>query len=140
MTLGSRLGDPGINPKIAVVRLVRAAARRVACLLVKVDIVRGHLDALLLASLEGGPLHGYAIIEALQARSGGVLDLPTGSVYPALRRLERAHYVSGRWGMVGGRRRRTYQLTRAGRQALARERADWTRFTSAIGGVLGERA
>ena len=103
----------------------------------KVDIVRGHLDALLLATLEEGPLHGYGIIEALQARSGGVLDLPTGSVYPALRRLERARYLSGRWDIVGGRRRRTYQLTRAGRQALARERTDWSRFTTAIGGVLG---
>jgi PadR family transcriptional regulator, regulatory protein PadR len=136
MTLDSRLGDPGFGPSLTVVHLTRGHAARVACLPVKVDIVRGHLDALLLASLEDGPLHGYAIIEALQARSGGVLDLPTGSVYPALRRLERARYVSGRWGMVGGRRRRTYQLTRAGRQALARERADWTRFTSAIGGVL----
>jgi PadR family transcriptional regulator, regulatory protein PadR len=104
---------------------------------VKVDIVRGHLDALLLAALEDGPLHGYAIIEALQQRSGGVLDLPTGSVYPALRRLERARYVTGKWSIVGGRRRRTYQLTRAGKQALARERADWRRFTSAIGEVLG---
>ncbi|GAA2756725.1 helix-turn-helix transcriptional regulator [Actinopolymorpha rutila] len=104
----------------------------------KADIVRGHLDALLLATLADGPLHGYAIIEALQARSGGVLDLPTGSVYPALRRLERARYISGQWSIVGGRRRRTYQLTRAGRQELARERADWSRFTTAIGGVLGE--
>jgi PadR family transcriptional regulator PadR len=103
---------------------------------VKADIVRGHLDALLLATLEDGPLHGYAIIEALQDRSGGVLDLPTGSVYPALRRLERARFVTGHWSIVGGRRRRTYQLTRAGRQELVRERADWSRFTSAIGGVL----
>ena len=106
----------------------------------KVDIVRGHLDALLLATLEDGPLHGYAIIGALQARSGGVLDLPTGSVYPALRRLERARYLSGKWSQVGGRRRRTYQLTRAGRQALARERADWGRFTQTIGGVLRSEA
>lgn len=104
---------------------------------VKPDIVRGHLDALLLATLENGPLHGYAIIEALQERSGGVLDLPTGSVYPALRRLERAKYISGKWSVVGGRRRRTYQLTRAGRRALAGERAEWVRFTSAIGSVLG---
>lgn len=103
----------------------------------KSDIVRGHLDALLLAALEDGPRHGYAIIEALQARSGGVLDVPTGTVYPALRRLERARWVSGSWSVVGGRRRRTYQLTRAGRQELARERAEWARFTTAIGGVLG---
>lgn len=103
----------------------------------KTDIVRGHLDALLLAALEGGPLHGYAIIEVLQARSGGVLDLPTGSVYPALRRLERARYLSGKWSTVDGRRRRTYQLTRSGKQALARERSEWQRFTGAVGDVLG---
>lgn len=111
---------------------------QVASLLVKPDIVRGHLDALLLAALEDGPLHGYAIIEALQTRSGGVLDLPTGSVYPALRRLERARYVTGKWSSVAGRRRRTYQLTRAGRHALARERSEWQRFTSVVGDVLGE--
>lgn len=103
---------------------------------VKADLVRGHLDALLLATLDDGPLHGYAIIEALESRSGGVLDIPTGSVYPALRRLERANYVTGSWSVVGGRRRRTYQLTRAGRQALARERSNWQRFTTAIGTVL----
>ena len=54
------------------------------------DRVKGHLDALLLAVLEPAPLHGYAVIEALQRRSGGSLDLPTGTVYPALRRLEEA--------------------------------------------------
>jgi DNA-binding PadR family transcriptional regulator len=104
---------------------------------VKPDIVRGHLDGLILAALEDGPLHGYAIIESLQERSGGVLDLPTGSVYPALRRLERARFISGKWSIVGGRRRRTYQLTRGGKQALASERADWSRFTDAVGNALG---
>lgn len=103
----------------------------------KTDIVRGHLDGLLLATLEQGPLHGYAIIEALHRRSDGALDLPAGSVYPALRRLERARYLSGSWEVVGGRRRRTYRLTRAGRQMLARERAEWQRFTAAIGSLLG---
>ena len=56
----------------------------------KAQALHGHLDALLLAVLEEGALHGYAIIEALRARSGGSLDLPTGTIYPALRRLERA--------------------------------------------------
>jgi DNA-binding PadR family transcriptional regulator len=54
------------------------------------DALRGHMDALLLSVLEREPLHGYAIIEALRARSDGHLDLPTGTIYPALRRLERA--------------------------------------------------
>ena len=57
--------------------------------------MKGHLDALLLAVLESGPLHGYAVIEALQQRSGGTLDLPTGTVYPALRRLEDAGWIKG---------------------------------------------
>ncbi|HXV92003.1 MAG TPA: helix-turn-helix transcriptional regulator [Pseudonocardia sp.] len=100
------------------------------------DAVRGHLDGLILAVLEDGPAHGYAIIEALQARSGGELDLPTGTVYPALRRLERAGWLSGSWSTVGGRERRTYRLTRAGRHALAAQRADWRSFSAVVDAVL----
>jgi DNA-binding PadR family transcriptional regulator len=98
--------------------------------------VRGHLDGLILSVLEDGPRHGYAIIEALQARSGGALDLPTGTVYPALRRLERAGRLSGSWSTVGGRERRTYTLTRAGRHALTAQRADWSEFSSVVEAVL----
>ncbi|MEQ4301128.1 helix-turn-helix transcriptional regulator [Plantactinospora sp. B6F1] len=99
--------------------------------------LHGHLDALLLAVLEQGALHGYAIIEALRARSGGVLDLPTGTIYPALRRLERAGYVSSAWSTVNGRERRTYELTGAGRRALAGERTSWQEFSSTVGQFLG---
>ncbi|WP_460406652.1 PadR family transcriptional regulator [Actinophytocola sediminis] len=98
--------------------------------------VRGHLDGMILSVLEHGALHGYAIIEALQVRSGGALDLPTGTVYPALRRLERAALLSGSWSSVGGRDRRTYTLTRAGRHALARQRTEWREFTSVVDAVL----
>lgn len=101
------------------------------------DNVKGHLDSLLLAVLEDGPLHGYAVIEALQRRSGGELALPTGTVYPALRRLENAGWLQGRWSTVGGRRRRTYNLTPAGRRALAERRTDWLRFSGAIHRILG---
>ena len=101
------------------------------------DRVKGHLDGLLLAVIEHGPLHGYAVIEALQLRSGGALTLPTGTVYPALRRLEEAGWLSGRWSTVDGRRRRTYRLTAAGKQALGRERAEWSEFSETIGRVLG---
>lgn len=87
--------------------------------------------------LEGGPLHGYAIIEVLHRHTDGLLDLPAGTIYPALRRLERERYVTGSWEVVAGRRRRTYRLTRAGRQMLVRERSDWQRFTHAIGALLG---
>ena len=103
----------------------------------KADALRGHLDAMILAVLESEPLHGYAIIEALSVRSGGELDLPTGTVYPALRRLETAGYLDSSWSEVGGRRRRTYRLSRSGRKALAGKRAEWTDFSRVIGGVLG---
>lgn len=99
--------------------------------------LHGHLDALLLAVLERGALHGYAIIEALRARSGGALDLPTGTIYPALRRLERAGYLSSAWSTVNGRERRTYQLTGAGQYALANERTSWQEFSSTVGQFLG---
>ncbi|WP_374727509.1 PadR family transcriptional regulator [Haloactinomyces albus] len=104
----------------------------------KADALRGHLDGLLLATLDGRQLHGYAIIEALQQRSGGAVDLPTGTVYPALRRLERAGYVCSEWSTVGGRRRRTYRLTRSGMGTLHAERRAWREFTAAIEGVLGD--
>jgi PadR family transcriptional regulator len=102
----------------------------------KADTLRGHLDALLLAVLDGRKLHGYAIIEALQLRSDGALDLPTGTVYPALRRLERAGWLASEWDVVSGRKRRTYRLTRTGQQALQAERTEWREFTAVIGGVL----
>jgi PadR family transcriptional regulator, regulatory protein PadR len=102
----------------------------------KADALRGHLDALILAVVEDSPLHGYAIIEALQVRSGGEIDLPTGTVYPALRRLEAAGYLTSAWSETGGRRRRTYKLSSAGRKALARQRAEWQTFAQVMNGVL----
>jgi DNA-binding PadR family transcriptional regulator len=103
----------------------------------KAQALHGHLDALLLAVLEAGALHGYAIIEALKGRSAGTLNLPTGTIYPALRRLERAGYVDSAWSTVNGRERRTYQLTGAGRRALVSERTGWQEFSSTVGRFLG---
>ncbi|MFF7453490.1 PadR family transcriptional regulator [Kitasatospora sp. NPDC008115] len=100
------------------------------------DAVRGHLDGLLLAVLESGPLHGYAIITAVQQRSGGALELRTGTIYPALNRLERVGLLAGSWQSAGERRRRCYELTEAGRRTLAGERTAWQEFTAAIGSVL----
>lgn len=98
--------------------------------------MRGHLDGMILAVLEDEPLHGYAVMEALQRRSGGALDLPTGTLYPALRRLERAGYLRSEWSTVAGRRRRTYQLTAAGKRMLADERSEWQAFAALVDGVL----
>jgi PadR family transcriptional regulator, regulatory protein PadR len=103
---------------------------------VKPDVLRGHLDGMILSVLEGEPLHGYAVMEALQQRSGGTLDLPTGTLYPALRRLERAGYLHSEWSTVGGRRRRTYRLTATGKRMLADERAEWRAFATVVDGVL----
>jgi DNA-binding PadR family transcriptional regulator len=103
------------------------------------ELLKGHLDALLLAVLETGPQHGYAVIEALRAGSDGALELPTGTVYPALHRLERAGMIASDWQTVGGRRRRTYQLTAAGHRALGEQRAVWDQFSTAVTALLSRR-
>ncbi|MCX4696163.1 PadR family transcriptional regulator [Streptomyces sp. NBC_01408] len=102
----------------------------------KADALRGHLDGLLLAVLEPEPLHGYAIIAAAQHRSGGALELRTGTIYPALQRLERLGLLQSSWDAVGERRRRRYELTEAGRRSLAQERSAWAEFTAVISSVL----
>jgi PadR family transcriptional regulator, regulatory protein PadR len=98
--------------------------------------LKGHLATLLLASLEGGPRHGYAVKDALRSGSSARFDLPTGTIYPALRRMEAAGLVTGTWAEAGGRRRRTYRLTPAGRHRLAADRAAWRDFASAVTAIL----
>ncbi|MQA25590.1 MAG: PadR family transcriptional regulator [Micromonosporaceae bacterium] len=105
----------------------------------RAEALKGHLDGLLLAVLDGRALHGYAVIEALREGSDGAFDLPTGTVYPALRRLERAGLVRSGWSTVAGRRRRTYELTDAGRRALASQRTAWEAFSAAVSALLGRR-
>ena len=100
------------------------------------QVLKGHLDTLLLATLAGGPLHGWAVKEALRAAGGTRFDLPTGTIYPALRRLESAGLVEGAWSVVGGRRRRSYALTAAGRRRLTGDRAAWRDFASAVTSIL----
>jgi PadR family transcriptional regulator len=102
----------------------------------RAETLKGHLDGLLLACLEAGPRHGYAIMEALRAGSGGQFDLPTGTVYPALRRLERAGLIRGTWSQAGGRQRRIYDLTPAGRRMLTAERGTWREFSAAVTALL----
>ena len=102
--------------------------------------LKGHLDLLLLSVLAAGPAHGYAVITALRARSGGTFDLPEGTVYPALHRLERAGLLASSWADAEGRRRRVYALTADGEAALAAERTEWKRFAGGIGLVLGWQA
>ena len=106
----------------------------------RAEQLKGHLDGLLLAALEDGPRHGYAVIETLRQVTGGRLDLPTGTVYPALRRLEAAGLIKGSWSVVAGRQRRSYRLTAAGTRALSGKRADWREFAAMIGAALEARA
>ena len=103
-------------------------------------MLKGHLDMIVLAALSGGPAHGYAIIQEIHRRTGGTFELPEGTVYPALHRLEQAGLLGSEWTIgEAGRRRRVYALTRRGTRALADQRAVWQRFRDAIGGLLGER-
>ncbi|SRR5581483_12195784 len=103
----------------------------------RAQALKGHLDGMLLAALEEGPRHGYAVMEALRAGSGGQFDLPTGTIYPALHRLERAGLVHTTWSGDGGRRRRLYELTPSGRRALETERHAWGEFSAAVSSLLG---
>jgi PadR family transcriptional regulator, regulatory protein PadR len=101
------------------------------------EMLKGHLDMIVLAALAAGPAHGYAVIEEIKRKSGQAFDLPEGTVYPALHRLEQANLLTSRWVTAeSGRRRRVYGLTRRGERALAERRAVWEQFSDAIGRLL----
>lgn len=100
------------------------------------ESLKGHLDALILAVLVGGPRHGYAIIEELERRSGGALALPEGTVYPALHRLEESGLLASTWSSESGRRRRVYELTRRGQRELGVRRGEWRQFVTAVEAVM----
>ena len=101
------------------------------------ETLKGHLELLLLAAVQPGPAHGYAIAEKLRTRSDGAFDLPEGTLYPALHRLERAGLLASRWSEVKGRRRRVYQLTAQGQKALATRQGEWRDFARAVQAVVG---
>ncbi|GAB2532790.1 PadR family transcriptional regulator [Nocardia heshunensis] len=100
------------------------------------EVLKGHLDGMILAVLADGPRHGYGVIDALRLRTGGHFDLPKGTIYPALHRLEQAGLIDGTWSSEGGRRRRTYTLSAAGHRRLGIERASWRDFVAAVGGLM----
>ena len=106
----------------------------------RAEALKGHLDLLLLAVLEDGALHGYAVIEELRRRTNDALDLPEGTIYPALHRLEKARLLQSSWEDSSGRRRRVYALTDGGNRAVKEKRRDWQAFAAAVQGVLGRRA
>src|SRR3954447_18580893 len=101
------------------------------------QILKGHLDFLLLGALASGPAHGYAVAERLRVRSGGALNLPEGTLYPALHRLERSRLLNSTWAEVNGRRRRMYQVTAKGVRALTKQQTEWIAFRAAVDGIVG---
>lgn len=103
----------------------------------RTDFLRGHLEGLLLAVLTDEPGHGYALVQRLAARSGGDLQVPEGSLYPALQRLERRGLVTSSWVTSDGRRRRVYRLAPDGRREASASARDWKLFSAAVDRVLG---
>ena len=106
------------------------------------EMLKGHLDAIVLAALEAGPAHGYAVIEEMRRRSGQAFDLPEGTIYPVLHRLEQGGLLASAWTTPpNGRRRRVYSITKAGSAALSERRKAWGRFSQAVDTALeGGRA
>jgi transcriptional regulator len=103
--------------------------------------LKGNVDLLLLAVLAAAPAHGYQVLERLRLRSEGAFDLPEGTLYPALHRLEGRGWVASSWVRVQGRNRRVYALTTDGRRQLAIQRHEWAGFTAGMAAVLaGEPA
>ena len=103
----------------------------------RIELLQGTLDLLILQTLQWGPQHGYGITQAIKANSGDVLRVDTGSLYPALHRLERKGLISSDWrASESNRRAKYYELTRAGRRQLDRELAEWRKLSGAIALVL----
>ena len=103
----------------------------------RLDLPQGTLDLLILKALSLTPMHGWGISERIRQVSRETLQIPQGSLYPALHRLERRGWISASWGASDNNRRaKYYELTRAGRKQLEAEAQDWERLTTAVALVL----
>ncbi len=103
----------------------------------RIELLQGTLDLLILQTLQWGPRHGYGISQAIRTHSDDALQVDTGSLYPALHRLERQEWIRAEWKLSENKQRtRVYQLTAAGRKQLVAERSQWAQLTSAIAGIL----
>ena len=97
------------------------------------DLLPGTLDMLILRTLQGEAMHGWAISERIQQVSEDVLQVNQGSLYPALHRLEHRGWITAEWAVSElGRRAKLYRLTRAGREQLAAEMATWRKFSAGV--------
>jgi transcriptional regulator len=104
----------------------------------RIELLQGTLDLLILQTLQWGPSHGYGITQAMRASSGEVVRVDTGSMYPALHRLERQGWIASEWKVSDANQRvKVYHLTAAGRRQLASERAKWETMSGAIARILG---
>jgi DNA-binding PadR family transcriptional regulator len=102
------------------------------------EVLKGHVELLILAALERQPAHGYAIVEEVRGRSDGAFELAEGTVYPALYRLESRGLLESGWAEPrAARPRRIYRLTRKGRAELARQRKVWQGYIGAMEAALG---
>lgn len=105
----------------------------------RIELLQGTLDLLILQTLRWGPQHGYSIAQAIQAESSDVLQVDTGSLYPALHRLEKRKWIAATWKISANKQRtRVYRLTAAGRRQLASERSRWETLVEAIAGILAK--
>jgi transcriptional regulator len=103
----------------------------------KIELLQGTLDLLILETLRWGAQHGYGISQAIRARSGEVLQVETGSLYPALHRMERQKWIASEWRTTDqNQRAKFYKLTTEGKKQLAAGRTKWETMVEAIGGVL----
>ena len=103
----------------------------------RIELLQGTLDMIVLQTLRWGPRHGYGLVQMIRTNSRGVLQVDTGSLYPALHRLERDGSVAATWEMSENRQRvRVYRLTTKGRKRLALERSKWEQLSEAIAGIF----
>jgi transcriptional regulator len=103
----------------------------------QLDLLQGTLDLLILKTLALGPHHGWGVSQRIQQMSKDVLQVNQGSLYPALHRLEHRGWIAAEWGVSeNNRRAKFYRLTKKGAAELAREQAEWRRFTDAVGLIL----
>ena len=103
----------------------------------RIELLQGTLDLLILQTLQWGPRHGYGISQAIRTVSADVLQVDTGSLYPALHRLERQKWIRAKWTVSErNQRTRVYELTATGRARLVDERSRWEQLTTAIGSIL----
>jgi PadR family transcriptional regulator PadR len=103
----------------------------------RIELLQGTLDLLILQSLLWGPQHGYGLSQTIRTNSGEILQVDTGSLYPALHRLERKKWIASEWRVSENKQRvKLYRLTAAGKKRLATERSRWAQISDAIAGIL----